>query len=71
MKELTSRQVEILCCIENYISKKKYAPTIREIADNMGITIKGAYDHVKTLAKKGVITYTKGVARSIILTSSD
>ncbi|QQO10511.1 transcriptional repressor LexA [Breznakiella homolactica] len=53
MKELTERQREVLAFITEYISTHAYPPTIREIADFFGISVKGAYDHVDALKKKG------------------
>ena len=52
MKELTQRQGEVLTFIKEYIKTHAYPPTIREIADFFGISVKGAYDHVEALKKK-------------------
>jgi repressor LexA len=52
MKELTERQREVLSFITLYVSKHAYPPTIREIADNFSISVKGAYDHLGALKKK-------------------
>ena len=52
MKALTARQKEILEFIKGFIRQHKYPPTIREIAGNFSISVKGAYDHVKALEKK-------------------
>jgi len=53
MKELTDRQRQILTFIAEYIKKNSYPPTIREIADHYGISVKGAHDHITALRKKG------------------
>ncbi|MDR2185773.1 MAG: transcriptional repressor LexA [Treponema sp.] len=55
MKELTHRQGEALAFIKEYIKIHAYPPTIREIADFFGISVKGAYDHVEALKKKGCV----------------
>jgi repressor LexA len=55
MKELTERQQRILNCIIEYINSHAYPPTIREIAEHFGISIKGAHDHLTALKKKGYI----------------
>ena len=55
MRELTKRQIEILDFIKSFLVGHKYPPTIREIAGNFEISVKGAYDHVKALEKKGQI----------------
>ncbi|MDR1351886.1 MAG: transcriptional repressor LexA [Treponema sp.] len=59
MKELTDRQREILTFISKYIKSHTYPPTIREIADNFKISIKGAHDHVTALKKKAYVKNDK------------
>lgn len=67
MKELTERQQEVLNFIKSFLKKRNYPPTIREIADNFGISTKGAYDHVKALEKKAVIQCDAKRSRAIEL----
>ena len=55
MKELTGRQKEVLSFIAGYIDRHFYPPTIREIADNFAISVKGAHDHVTALKRKNAI----------------
>jgi repressor LexA len=55
MKEPTERQREVLNFISGYIKENSYPPTIREVADYFEISVKGAYDHVTALKKKGKI----------------
>ncbi|MDR0290328.1 MAG: transcriptional repressor LexA [Treponema sp.] len=55
MKELTKRQKEVLSFIADYIKNHSYPPTIREIADNFSISVKGAYDHVTALKRKNCL----------------
>jgi repressor LexA len=64
-RELTERQKEILSFIEQFINKNKYPPTIREISQNYGISVRGAYDHLKALKKKGAIQTDSYRSRSI------
>jgi repressor LexA len=54
-KKLTSRQEEILKFIVDYILDSERPPTIRDIAENFGFTVKGAYDHLLALERKGWI----------------
>jgi repressor LexA len=70
MKELTLRQREVLTFIKDYIKTHTYPPTIREIADDFAISVKGAYDHVAALKKKGVIRGDKR-SRTIELIKND
>ncbi|HUX19850.1 MAG TPA: transcriptional repressor LexA [Spirochaetia bacterium] len=65
MKNLTRRQEEILHFIESFIGAHKYPPTIREIAGEFGISVKGAYDHVKALEKKAHIRCDLNRSRAI------
>jgi repressor LexA len=55
MKEPTQRQREVLNFITTYIRSHSYPPTIREVAEFFSISVKGAYDHVSALRRKGKI----------------
>jgi len=55
MKEPTKRQLEVLSFITDYLEDHAYPPTIRELADNFSISVKGAQDHVTALKKKGLL----------------
>jgi len=55
MKEATERQREVLDFIAAYVHKHAYSPTIREVADNFSISVKGAHDHLTALRKKGLM----------------
>ena len=65
MKTLTKRQVEILDFIKDFIRRHKYPPTIREVAGHFKISVKGGYDHVKALEKKGRIHCDLNRSRAI------
>jgi len=65
MKALTKRQEEVLSFIKQYSLQHKYPPTIREIAANFSISVKGAYDHVKALEKKNKIHCDLNRSRAI------
>lgn len=67
MKNLTERQRIILDYLEKYMQEKHYAPTIREVADNFRMSIKGAYDHLKALEKKAFLRLGENRSRSIEL----
>ena len=55
MREPTKRQLEVLSYISEYIDDHSYPPTIRELADNFSISVKGAQDHLTALKKKGLL----------------
>lgn len=65
MNELTNRQKEVLGYIETFIRENPYPPTIREIAAHFAISVKGAYDHLKALERKGRIRTGGGRSRKI------
>ena len=65
MKELTKRQQETLDYISSFIDKHNYPPTIREMATSFNISVKGAYDHIKALEKKGRIKCDGNRSRTI------
>jgi repressor LexA len=67
MRDLTSRQKEILNFIHEYIQTNNYPPTVRETARAFSISVKGAYDHLKALEKKGHIKTSEKRSRSIEL----
>jgi repressor LexA len=66
-KDLTERQEEIFLFIKNKIRDAGIPPTVREIGDSFGITVKGAYDHLKAIEKKGFLRCEQNKSRSIEL----
>jgi len=70
MKAPTKRQTEVLNFLKSFLSGHKYPPTIREIAAHFGISVKGAYDHVKALEKKGLIACDNHRSRAIEIIES-
>jgi repressor LexA len=71
MKTLTVRQQEVLDFISSYIDGHAYPPTIREIAERFSISVKGAYDHVKALEKKGFLRLGENRSRALELVRRD
>lgn len=65
MKEITQRQKEILNFISDYQEENSYPPTVREIGDHFGVSIRAVQDHITALQKKGFITQTQKKSRSI------
>lgn len=65
MKELTERQREVLSFISAFAKSHTYPPTIREIADHFSISVKGAYDHLNALKKKGYLRLEDKRSRTI------
>ena len=66
MKKITLRQKAVLEFISDYIGQFGYPPTFQEIADAFGIVSKhGVVRHLEALEKKGYITRSDTLARSI------
>lgn len=65
MKQITERQKEILNFISDYQAENSYPPTVREIGDHFGVSIRAVQDHITALQKKGFITQTQKKSRSI------
>ncbi len=67
--ELTKRQAAVFSFIRETISERSYGPTVREIAEEFGMSSpNGAMGHIRALTKKGVIKRTANRSRSIELT---
>jgi len=69
MKAPTKRQIEVLNFIRIFLKRNKYPPTFREIAENFGISVKGAYDHVKALEKKSLVSCDSNRSRTVVSAS--
>ncbi|MDD5929528.1 MAG: transcriptional repressor LexA [Spirochaetales bacterium] len=65
MKEITERQKEVLSYISEYTEEHSFPPTVREISDYFGITIRAIQDHIMALQKKGYLSPTQKRARSL------
>ncbi len=70
-KLLTDKQQLILNFLKESIIDSGYPPTVREIGDRFGITVKGAYDHLKAIEKKGFIKTEQNKSRAIIILDSE
>ena len=55
MDKLTDRQLDVLLFIWDFIERRGYPPTYREIAGDYGFWLKAAYDHVAALLRKGYL----------------
>lgn len=66
-KLLTEKQQTILNFLKESINENGYPPTVREVGDRFNITVKGAYDHLKAIEKKGYIKTEQNKSRAIII----
>ena len=65
MREITERQKEVLSFITNFTEANSYPPTIREIAEHFGISLKAVQDRIAALQKKGYLSSETKRSRSI------
>ena len=65
MKGITDRQKEVLDFIANFTEENVCPPTVREIGDHFGISLRAVQDHIAALQKKGFITQAAKRSRSI------
>lgn len=63
---LTERQAEMLQTIRDFTASHGYPPTVRELgAAAGGITNNAIQGHIKALIRKGHLTQTPGLSRSL------
>ena len=72
MKNLTSRQSEVLSYIKIFLENKSYWPSFREIQAHFDFKSTNAVmGHIKSLEKKGYLERIPGQARSYHLTDKN
>ena len=52
MKGITDRQKEVLNFISEYTENNSYPPTVRDIGEHFGISLRAVQDHIAALQKK-------------------
>jgi repressor LexA len=71
MRQLTSRQSQILEMIQDFIAETGMPPTRAEIARELGFkSANAAEEHLRALQKKGVLELVPGASRGIQLKDS-
>lgn len=65
MREITDRQKEVLTFIANFTEENVYPPTVREIGEHFGISLRAVQDHIAALQKKGYLSTEQKRSRSI------
>jgi len=65
---LYRRQKQIFDFISQYVKKYGFSPTLKQIADSIGVSsLATVHEHLKAMEKKGVLKRKKGSTRGIIL----
>ena len=67
MKALTAKQQNVFEYIRKKGGKIGYPPSVREIAQQFGISTRAAYDHLRSIEKKGHIRRHARLSRGIEL----
>lgn len=65
MRQITERQQEVLNFITGYTKENEYPPTVREIGEHFGISLRAVQDHIAALQKKGFLALSQKRSRSI------
>ena len=68
---LTPRQLDVLVAIRDYRYLNGVAPTMQELADQLGTSKVTIFEHVGALEKKGLLRRDKHKARSLEITCDD
>lgn len=64
MRELTSRQREVLNFIRTFTARQGVPPTVREIGENFRVTPRAAFDHLRALERKGALRRRSSARRT-------
>ena len=65
MRGITDRQKEVLTYISTYTEENSYPPTVLDISEHFGISLRAVQDHILALQKKGFLSQSQKKARSI------
>lgn len=65
MKGITDRQKEVLTYISDFSEENSFPPTVREISQHFGISLRAIQDHITALQKKGYLSESQKRSRSI------
>ena len=68
---LTPRQADVIVAIRNYRHIHGFAPTMQELADQLGTSKVTIFEHVGALEKKRVLRRDKHKARSLEIISEE
>jgi len=72
MENLSAKQQEILTYLKEYILKKSYPPSVREICEAVGLhSTSSVHAHLNTLEDKGYIRRDPSKSRTIEITDEE
>jgi repressor LexA len=59
MQGLTGKQTQVLALIQAWTQRTGRAPSYRDIAEHLGVTVRAAYQHVQALERKGILARSR------------
>ena len=65
--DLTSRQRDVIQAIEGFRQEHQYGPSVRDIAEAIGLGPSGVHHHLKVLRQKGWLSGGTGQARTSVV----
>lgn len=68
---MTDRQRKVLATIAEFIGRWGYGPTVRELAEELGVSKTAAHKHLKALRAEGHIDWDDGYQRTLRITDPD
>lgn len=68
---LTPRQQDVLQWISGFIDTHGFSPSVREIGHAYGWTTNGVMCHLRSMRRKGAVTWIDGQARTIRVAGGD
>ena len=66
-RDLTSRQRDVIQAIEGFRQEHQYGPSVRDIAEAIGLGPSGVHHHLKVLRQKGWLSGGTGQARTSVV----
>jgi repressor LexA len=66
-ESLTPKQLRVLIFIRDYTHERGYAPTMQELADELGVSKVTVFEHIAALQRKGYLKRSRHKARSLQL----
>lgn len=70
MREVTSRQKEVLEYIKHFHSIFRYSPSTRDVSQHFGFNQTAATNHINSLLRKGMVERPARKQRVLLLTSA-
>lgn len=71
MKDITSRQQQVLDFFAEFIKENGFPPTVREVGEHFQISLRAVQDHIAALQKKGYLSKSQRRARSISVVTGE